>query len=78
MARRSVEDLEITCPAGAPVGEVLAGSGCYCRITRRNVATATDPSTLGAFCTFGYQDCPAWVDDKHRIAERRARLAEAA
>lgn len=65
VGRRVVADLDIPCPAGVPIGEVLAGSGCFCRVTQSVLASATDPSSLGAFCTHrdGYQRCPVWRSD---------------
>lgn len=47
---RTVEDHEILCPAGAPVGETSAGSACLCRITGNLVTTAENPSSLRAYC----------------------------
>jgi hypothetical protein len=68
VGRRVVANLDIPCPAGEPVGEVLAGSGCYCRVTHSVIASATDPSSLGRFCTSadGYRLCPVWRSDNER------------
>lgn len=47
---RTVEDHESLCPAAAPVGETVAGSGCLCRITGNVITTGENPSSLRAFC----------------------------
>ena len=69
IGNRVVRDLEIPCPAGVPIGETLAGSGCHCRIENSVIVSALDPSTLGRFCTprGGYLLCPTWQAEKHRI-----------
>jgi len=69
---RVIADLDIPCPAGEPLGEVLEGSGCVCRITHSVVASATDPSSLGNFCTSveGHRECPVWQSDHADLEEQ--------
>lgn len=72
-----VFDAVVQCPAGEPIGEALAGSGCACRIEESALMAATDPSTLIAFCLHDYQTCPTWQADKQRIwAAQRRRLID--
>ena len=69
IGQRVVTDLTIPCPAGEAVGETLQGAACNCRVTKTLVASATDPSSLGRFCTSadGYLLCPVWQDEKQRV-----------
>lgn len=72
-----VFDAVVECPAGEPIGEALAGSGCACRIEESALMAATDPSTLTAFCLGRYIECPTWQADKHRIwVGRKMRLID--
>lgn len=73
---REVTDYAVPCEAGEPIGEGKAGSGVRCRITRTNIASGSDPSSLVAFCLSeqGCRNCPVWRDDKHRTWERRGQL----
>lgn len=50
LATRTVEDLKSLCPAAAPVGETVAGSGILCRVTGNVITTGENPSSLLAFC----------------------------
>lgn len=78
VGQRVVVDLTIPCPAGEPVGETLEGSGCLCRLTASVIASATDPRSLGKFCTDadGHKLCPVWQTEKKRIEEHARELAE--
>jgi hypothetical protein len=63
---RVVADLEIPCPAGEPIGETNQGSGCLCRVEGERILAATNPSSLGRFCTSveGFKRCPTWQREK--------------
>lgn len=60
---REVVDVLPMCPAGAPVGETLAGSGCLCRITGNVLTTGENPSSLRAFCWNRIPDARAETHD---------------
>lgn len=47
---RAVFDPEPRCPAGAPIGETITGSGCLCRITGNVLTSGENPSSLKVFC----------------------------
>jgi len=72
-----VFDPHVTCPAGEPIGEALAGSGCRCRIERNSLLSATDPTSLVRWCLGDYDTCPTWQADKeHEWARRRGAVAD--
>lgn len=76
-ATRVAVDLPVECPAGAPIGEQLAGAGCRCRVTDTDILSATDPSSLGSFCLDpnGYRTCPVWQADKEASWKHQPVLA---
>lgn len=75
---RVAHDLPVACPAGLPIAERAAGAGCRCRITATDLLSATDPSSLEAFCLSpqGYRSCPVWRHEKDAIAAGRPEMAE--
>lgn len=68
VGNRVVADLEVACPAGDPIGEVLGGSGVYCRIERSLVISSQQPKSLGRFCCSvdGHRRCPTLRRETHR------------
>lgn len=65
-------DPVIACPAGEPIYETVAGSGCRCRIERHSIVAARDPSSL-QFCLDNYQGCPTWRARRDAWWEARER-----
>lgn len=47
---RAVFDPVPVCPAGAPIGETITGSGCLCRITGNVLTSGENPASLKVFC----------------------------
>ena len=76
---RLAEDVPIACPAGVAVGESARGAGCHCRVTDSEVSSASDPSSLLAFCANpdGYVRCPVWRAEKEQRWESREGALEA-
>lgn len=68
---RIVADLPVVCPAGAPVGETLRGSGVRCRIEHSSLLTVGHTRSLRAFCCGDYQACPTWRAHREAEIERR-------
>jgi hypothetical protein len=71
-----VFDAQVTCPAGAPIGEALRGSGCACRVVQEPVLSSTDPSSLVQFCLADYCLCPTWRAEKEAIWARKDVLGD--
>lgn len=65
--RRALTTTDLSCPAASLVN----GERVRCGVEESILVAQTDPSTIDAFCTGCYEDCPSWRKEKEAVAARK-------